>query len=136
MTRTFRVPIEAPQPSQLFLSGRKLHAASAWFDFDDPQYDPLPVLCDEPVSPDGDDPALLDGHTRAYLAHLAGADELVVRDVTDGDRPLALYADCVAWCERRGLTSVADFAGRVVSHEAYERRWIDRCHRVARVLDE
>ena len=135
MTRTFRVPIGDPQPTQLCLSGRKLHAASAWFDFNEPQYDPLPVLRDEPALPDGT-MALIDGHTRAYLAHLAGADELLVRDVTDEDHPMTLYADCVAWCERKGVTSVADFAGRVVSHESHQRRWIDRCRRVASVLDE
>ena len=136
MTSTFRVPIENPQPSQLYLSGRKLHAASAWFDFDDPRYDPLPVLRGAPGFPDRDEPVLVDGHTRAFLAHFAGADELLVRDMTDEGHPLALYADCVAWCERKGIASVAHFADRVVNHDSYQRRWIDRCHRVASVLDE
>ncbi|WP_049902712.1 hypothetical protein [Halococcus agarilyticus] len=136
MTRTFRVPIETPQPTQLWLSGRKLHAASAWFDFDEPRYDPLPVLRGATAFPDRDEPVLIDGHTRAFLAHLAGADELLIRDVSDEDHPLGLYADCVAWCERKEVTSVADFAGRVVNHETHQRRWVDRCHRVASVLDE
>ncbi|EMA45456.1 hypothetical protein [Halococcus saccharolyticus] len=136
MTRTFRVPIGDPQPTQLCLSDRKLHTATAWFDFDEPQYDPLPVLCGASAFPDRDEPVLIDGHTRAFLAHLAGANELWVHDVTDEDHPLELYADCVAWCERKGITSLADFAGRVVSHETHQRRWIDRCHRVASALAE
>lgn len=80
------------------------------------------------------DPVLIDGHTRAYLAHLAGADELLVVEASDEDHPLELYADCVAWCERTGLTSIADFAGRIVAHETYERRWVERCRRVESVL--
>lgn len=128
MAEPFRVAIDTPQPSQLFLSGRKLHDASGWFDFDEPRYDPLPVLYVD------DELVLIDGHTRAYLAHLAGADDLLVVDTSDEDHPRELYGDCVAWCKVRNLTSVADFTGRVVSHETYERRWIGRCHRVASVL--
>jgi hypothetical protein len=124
----FRVPIEKPQPSQLFLSGRKLHAATEWFDFDEPSYEPIRV-----IRLDGE-LVCIDGHTRAYLARLAGAEELLVTETTDEGHPMELYADCVGWCQRKDLTSVADFAGRVVSHESYERRWIDRCRRVANIL--
>lgn len=124
----FRVPVEEPQPSQLFLSGRKLHAATEWFDFDEPRYEPISVL-----RLDGEW-VCIDGHTRAYLAYLAGAEELLVAEATDESHPVALYADCIGWCEAKNLTSVAGFAGRVVSHETYERRWVDRCRRVAAVL--
>ena len=127
---SFRVSIEELQPSQLFLSARKLREVRGWFDFDAPEYEPVSVL-----RLDGEF-VIIDGHTRAYLAHLAGVAEVEVRDVTDREHPLALYADCVAWCEGKGLTTVADFAGRVVSHETYERRWIERCERVAEVLDK
>lgn len=124
----FRVSIEEPQPSQLFLSGRKLHDATGWFDFDAPRYEPILVL-----RLDGEW-VCIDGHTRAYLAYLAGAEELLVAETNDEDLPMELYTDCVAWCEAKNLTSVADFSGRIVSHEAYERRWVDRCGRVADVL--
>ena len=124
----FRVPIGEPQPSQLFLSGRKLHDATGWFDFDNPRYDLISVL-----RLDGE-LVCIDGHTRAYLAYLAGAEELLVAEARDENHPMELYADCVAWCKGRELTAIADFAGRVVSHETYERRWIDRCRRAADVL--
>lgn len=81
-------------------------------------------------------PVLVDGHTRAFLVHLAGANKHLVRDVSDEDHPLELYVDSVVWCERKGVSSVADFAGRVVSHETHQRRWINRCRQVASVLDE
>ena len=126
----FRVPIEEPQPSQLFLSGRKLHHVTKWFDFDEPDYDPLPAL-----RLDGE-LVLIDGHTRAYCAHLAGAGEVLVTEATDENHPVQLYADCVEWCTAKDITSVADFAGRVVNHETYEHRWVDRCGRVADVLAE
>lgn len=130
MAKSFRVPIEDPQPSQLFLSGRKLHDASGWFDFDEPRYDPLPVLY-----LDGE-LVLIDGQTRAYCAYLAGADELLAFEDTDENYPMELYADCVAWCKGKNLTTIADFTGRIVSHETYERRWVERCQRVANVLSE
>ena len=136
MAESFRVAIEDPQPSQLFLSGRKLREASGWFDFDEPRYDPLPILTGDGPAFDDGELVLIDGHSRAYLAHLAGADELLVYDATDEGHPMELYADCIAWCKRKNLTGVADFTGRVVRHETYERRWIERCQRVANVISE
>jgi hypothetical protein len=59
---------------------------------------------------------------------------LLIAETTDESHPMALYADCVEWCEAKNITSVADFAGRVVGHETYERRWVDRYRRVAEVL--
>ena len=102
--------------------------AREWFDFDAPHYEPVSVIQLE------DEVVLLDGHTRVYLAFLAGAEEVLVHDVTAGNHPVVLYADCVEWCKRKGIISIADLDGRIVTHETYERRWIDRCRRVAAVL--
>lgn len=126
MSRT--VPIDEPQPSQLFLDGRKLALATEWFDFDDPNYDPVPV-----VEMDGD-LVFTDGHTRAFLALLAGADELRVRR-DDDDLPLALYRRCVEWCRDEEITVVGDLAGRTVNADTYEERWVDRCHEAAAELE-
>ncbi|MFC7045100.1 histone acetyltransferase [Halobacteriaceae archaeon GCM10025711] len=124
----FTVPIGDVQPSQPLLNGRKLSLAAQWFDFDDPEYDPIPV-----VEYEG---ALIptDGHTRAFVAYLAGSDELVVRH-DDDDLPMALYGRCVEYTREAGVTSVGDLAGRVVNAAAFEEQWVARCEAAAEDLD-
>lgn len=118
----FAVPIGDPQPSQLYVDAERLREAVEWFAFDAPAYDPVPV-----VRLDGD-LVLSDGHTRAFLAYLAGAEELeVVRDPDRDELNLALYRECVAWCRAESVTGVADLAGRVVSPATFRAEWIDRC---------
>lgn len=121
-----RVPIGRPQPSQLYLNGRKLALATEWFDFDEPAYDPVPVvgLTGELV--------LTDGHTRAALAWLAGADELLVENDPDADAlDLPTYRTCVGWCRDAGVTAVGDLAGRVVNADTFEAEWVERCRELA-----
>jgi hypothetical protein len=121
---SFVVPLAEVRPSQLYLNGAKLASVAAWFDFDSPNYDPLPV------QEIGGEWTLTDGHTRAFVAHLAGTGELrVVRDTDDISMPV--YEQCVSWCEDEGITEIADLAGRVVSDSTFEERWTRRC----RLLD-
>ncbi|USZ68849.1 hypothetical protein NGM10_03715 [Halorussus salilacus] len=120
----FELPLSAVRPSQLYLDGRKLALATRWFDFDDPNYDPLPVREIEGRW------TLTDGHTRAFVAHLAGADSLRVVEDAD-DLPMDVYRQCVEWCEAEEVTEIADLAGRVVSAEAFEERWVARCRAAA-----
>lgn len=54
----FSLGLEAVQPSQLYLNGRKLSLVTDGFDFGAPNYDPLPVR-----QIDGRW-TLMDGHTR------------------------------------------------------------------------
>jgi len=120
VTEPFALPLTAVQPSQLYLDGSKLSLVMQWFDFDAPNYDPLPVR------KFGGTWTLTDGHTRAFVAHLSGAEELrVVRD-TD-EIPVSKYERCVSWCRDEGITDISDLAGRVVANETFETRWIDRC---------
>lgn len=131
MSRT--ISIDGVRPSQLYLNGAKVTAVIEWFDFDEPDrtYGMLPVL------EYGGDPYLTDGHTRAFVAYLAGVEELrVTRDDTTFDRTdRLLYRECLGWCSDAGITTIGDLAGRVLSPEAYEKRWIERCHRTAERLE-
>lgn len=124
MTDEFTVPPHEPQPSQLYLNGRKLALATEWFDFDEPNYEPVPV-----VEMDGD-LVLTDGHTRAFLAWVAGTGELRVRQDTD-DLDLATYRQCVGWCEDEGITEIGDLAGRAVNADTFVEVWVRRCEEVA-----
>ncbi|MFC4449904.1 hypothetical protein [Halorussus aquaticus] len=121
---SFSVAIDRPRPSQLYLNGLKLSFVTQWFDFADPNYDPLPVR------KIGGDWTLTDGHTRAFAASLSGADELrVVRD-TD-DLPMDVYRECVRWCDEAGVTEIADLAGRVLNDDDFDEKWVARCRALA-----
>ncbi|WP_049927764.1 hypothetical protein [Halopiger goleimassiliensis] len=121
MART--LPIEDVRPTQLYLSSEKLAAVLDWFDCDDPNYGTVPAF-----EHDGEW-YLSDGHTRAFAAFLAGSETLAlerdaaVRTEYDFD----VYRQCIEWCQSEGVETVADFAGRVVGPEAYERLWVERC---------
>lgn len=143
MAEPFAVPIDDPQPSQLYLCDEKLLAVLEWFDADDSGYDPIPV-----AEIDGE-LVMLDGHHRAFVALLAGADERErVRDTSEREeaerRPASSaddlnvvrasdldrtpYRTCVGWCVDAGVESVCDLAGRVLDRASYEEQWIERCH--------
>ncbi|MCU4741723.1 histone acetyltransferase [Natronoglomus mannanivorans] len=137
-----RIPIDDCQPSQLLLSAKKLRGVLEWADPD--EFAPDPVL----VLPAADVPRIdatavdapyvvIDGHTRAFVAHCCGVDTLESRieDASDVERnALEIYAHCVEWCLEESITTPADFAGRVVSHETYLEEWVGRCHDLESVL--
>lgn len=117
------VPIDKPQPSQLVIDAQRLRGVLEGYDFEAGEYEPVPVLdlADELV--------LADGHTRAVVAYLGGANTLAV--VPNPDRASLnrdLYRECVGWCREASVTSVADLVGRVVSHETFLEAWVARCH--------
>lgn len=123
-TEPLAVPVDAPQPSQLYLNGRKLALVTQRFDFAEPKYDPLPVRKVD------DRWMLTDGHTRAFVAHLAGADELrVVRD-TD-DLQMDVYRQCVEWCRDEDITEIGNLTGRVLNADDFETKWVRRCRAAA-----
>lgn len=122
-----RVAIDALRPTQLYLSAEKLAAVLEWFDPESESYDPLPIFEYE------EEWYLADGHTRAFVAWLAGAEsfrvELDASIRTDYD--FDLYRTCIGWCAEAGVRTVPDLAGRVLGHDAYEAKWIERCHEAA-----
>lgn len=116
------VPIDEPQPSQPFVDADRLGDVLEWFDLDARTYDPVPTvgIAGETV--------ITDGHTRAFVAYLSGADTLAV--VHDPDREalnLELYRECVGWCRDESVTGIADLVGRVVSRETFLDEWVARC---------
>ena len=125
--RPFTVALGAVRPSQCYLNGRKLSLVTEWFDYADPNYDPLPVTR---IGGEDERWTLTDGHTRAFVAHLAGAETLrVVRDTDDLD--LDVYRRCVEWCDDENVTAIPDLAGRVLNADDFEERWVARCRTAA-----
>lgn len=117
------VPIDEPQPSQLFIDAQRLRNGLEWFDFENPTYDPIPVLHID------DEIVLSDGHTRAVLAYLGGANRLeIVPDPDQQELNIPLYRECVGWCRQECVTQVADLTQRVVSRPTFLEQWVARCH--------
>lgn len=143
----FELGLDALQPTQYCLSAGKLRAVCSWFDFDDPDYEPLPVArfdVDEAAAERADETTvegrakdahdewlLLDGHTRAVCALLAGERALRVRDATtDDDVDPGPYLTGRDWCMARGVYSVRDLVGETWSARRYEDEWLARCEEV------
>lgn len=131
-TESFTVPIDEPQPSQLYVGIHKLRDVLAWFDPEEPAYDPIPVIDGELIASAPNDALVIsDGHTRALAAVLAGTDELTVIYDPDLDTlPLATYDTCVGWCLDAGITDPSDLVGRLVSRETYLSAWVERCRAI------
>lgn len=120
------LPLTTVRPSQLYLSDEKLAAVIDWFDFEDPEYDPLPMFEYQ------GDIYLSDGHTRAFAAYLSGAETLRVEhdETVREECDFEVYRACIDWCRSAGVETVPDLRGRIVGPETYQEDWIERCHAV------
>ncbi|WP_123537403.1 histone acetyltransferase [Halosimplex salinum] len=129
MTET--IPPSDLRPSQLYVSAEKLATVLDRIDGPDHEFGPLTVY-----EFDGER-YLTDGHTRAFAAYLTGAETVTV-EYDEGlaeQHDIALYRECIGWCEEEGVERAPDFAGRVLAPDEYERKWLDRCQRAAERLD-
>lgn len=121
------IAVEDLQPTQLYLSAAKLASVLEEFDGGGPPVGPLPAFEYQ------GEWYLSDGHTRAFAAYLGGAETIrierdrEVREVYDVD----LYLTCIDWCREAGVRSIPDLTGRILDHETFEEKWIERCHRAA-----
>lgn len=121
MENTLQLKLTELQPSQFYISERKLREIQAWFRPEDLSgFAPIPVKL-----LDGR-PVMTDGHTRAVAALLAGLEELPLvldEDELDWD----MYRKCVEECKRRGVNSPADLLGHVISEDEYREKWDRWC---------
>ncbi len=117
------------QPSQLYVSAAKLARVMELLAASGPEaLDPLPV------KKLGGHVIFTDGHTRALATLLSGFTEVSVFWDED-DLDWEAYAICVRWCRAEGISSIADLQNRVISAEAYEVLWLDRCREMHRELE-
>ena len=117
------------QPSQFYISEKKLADVEAWFyPADLSNFEPIPVKLLDGV------PVMTDGHTRAVAALRAGLDRVPL--VWDEDElDWRLYRACVTACRRCGIGSPADLLGRIISAEAYAEQWDAWCDRLHADID-
>ncbi len=109
------------QPSQFWISERKLADVNEWFRADDlSAFEPLPVKILDGV------PVLTDGHTRAVAALQAGLEKVPLAAETD-ELDWDLYRLCVSACRERGVFSPESLTGRILKEEDYRREWDGWC---------
>lgn len=117
------------QPSQFFISEKKIAQIKKWFQPDDlSNFDPIPVkmLNDKLI--------FTDGHTRAFVAWSAGMTKIpVVWDLDELD--WEAYQICADACIKRGIKNIADLADRVLPDAEYQRQWDGWCDVLQEVLE-
>ncbi len=116
------------QPSQFYLSQKKVAALLEWFDKDDlTHFEPVPIcaLNGEII--------FTDGHTRAWVASQLGLTKIPLRWDESIDDP-TFYEIRVVAAQDRGIKSIRDLTPYVVDEHTYETAWNDWCHVAEEVI--
>ena len=129
MTEIYLMELSKIQPSQLYISSRKLNSVMKNFASKPSLIEPIPV------KKLGDRIVFVDGHTRAFAALLHRFPKVPVY-WEDEELDWEAYENCVRWCLEEGIYTIADLRSRVVSHQKYEKLWYERCGKMQKELEE
>jgi hypothetical protein len=121
--------LDLMQPSQLYISSKKLNLVLKDFPSEPTAIEPIPIkkLNNETV--------YVDGHTRAFAAYLRGFSEIPTY-WEDEELDWEEYEICVQWCKDEGIHTITDLEDRVISHPQYEKLWYARCDRMQKDLEQ
>ena len=124
MTRIDDLKLRDLQPSQFYISAKKLQGVEAWLDAGDLSgFEPIPVKVLDGV------PVMTDGHTRAVAALRAGLDAAPL--VWDEDElDWEMYRICVEACRSRQLFSPVDLMERIIPETEYAEKWDAWCDKM------
>lgn len=121
--------VDQLNPSQIYLSAEKIKSVTEWFNPQNmDEFQPLPIhdFGNESYT-------LIDGHTRAYVAHKNGISVLPVfydeEDVVTSQIGQMQYKADIDWCKRFKLTHIKQLENRILSKSAYQKLWMERCDR-------
>ena len=128
MDNYFYFNIEKIQPSQLYLSDKKINEALNLF-----QNSGLEVLQPLPIKELNNEIIFTNGHTRAYVLWLNGIKQIKVI-WEDEDLDWELYIMCVKWCKEAGVQTIADLKDRIIDHKSYKVKWIKKCEDLEKKL--
>lgn len=119
----FKIDIDRIQPSQLTINLNKLNKVSAWIK--EPQDIVIPVikLQNQLVA--------VDGHTRLTKAAMNGFTHVFAYYEPEGCDE-EMYRTFVGWCKEKNINGSADLVNRIVSEEAHNVEWIERCQNYIR----
>ena len=124
MENTLHLRLTELQPSQFYVSEKKLAEINNWFRPEELSgFAPIPVRLLDGL------PVMTDGHTRAVAALLAGLDAVPL--VWDEDElDWEMYRRCAAECQKRQVVSPENLVSRVVPEEEYREKWDRWCDRM------
>jgi hypothetical protein len=128
MTNLTLMELSNIQPSQLYISSRKLRSVMKDFASKPSLMEPIPV------KKLGDKIIFVDGHTRALAALLHRFSSVPVY-WEDEDLDWEAYEICVRWCLEDGILTIADLKNRVISHREYKKLWYERCANMQKELE-
>lgn len=113
--------IKELQPSQLYISIKKLKNIQFWFNPNDlSNFEPIPIkLLDGKY-------VITDGHTRVVAAIIAGLDNVPLVWDTD-ELDWDMYRACVKACHDQNIYSPLDLVDRIISEEDYKEKWDNWC---------
>lgn len=118
---TFTIELSEVQPTQLYISEKKLNNVLEWIDHGEAYvYDPVPIkkLNNKII--------FVDGHTRAFALYRLG--EHTIKAIWEEEEwDWQAYWKCVEWCEEASIATIADLDKKVISHSEYEVSWHQRC---------
>jgi len=127
MTKMLLMELDRIQPSQLYISSRKLKSVMKNFASKPRLMEPIPIkkLRDRVI--------FIDGHTRAFAALLHRFPRVPVY-WEDEELDWEAYEICVMWCLENRIHTIADLKDRVVSHKEYKKVWYERCAKMQKEL--
>jgi hypothetical protein len=118
---SFKMKYSDIQPSQLYISKKKLAKVKKKFDSKD-----ISTVKAIPIKKLGNEIFYTDGHTRAFAVYQAGFKEIPVI-WEDKKLDWEMYEICIKWCKNAGIYSVADLTDRVIDQKEYKILWYKRC---------
>ena len=117
------------QPSQFYISEKKIENIQKWFRVDDlSNFDPVPIkLLNGNI-------IFTDGHTRAFVAYNAGVMKIPL--IWDKDRlDWEAYQICVDACKNRRIRSIENLKDKILPESEYTKHWNGWCDVMQEVLE-
>ena len=110
------------QPSQFYISAKKLERVKSWFDPKDlSNFEPLPIF------EHGGKIFFTDGHTRALAAFLSGLEKVPLVWDSENEIGITEYKICIKACEGRGIKNISDLEHRILPHDEFVAKWDNWC---------
>ena len=132
MERTTHLKILELRPNNWFLSQTKLkQIRDIWRSGDQDRLDPILVsMIDREW-------ALIDGHSRAYVAYQHGQKTIksTIKDLRNIPGENNLYEYLHRRAKEKGLNTIADLSHRILKDPQYKKQWLDFCRNLLRDLE-